>query len=212
MDNFQNRKFVLLSEALKWNLKMRTLLTLLVVFVFIPGAYSQDEVQQLSQKEIKKLQKEQRKAEKEAEMDRMEELTDFMVQQHQFVLEADYLSNKYGSRVPVSPIINFVMIDSLSGTLQFGSAEAIGYNGVGGMTVDGMITKYEYSRIGKKEDSYSIQLVFMSSIGTYDITLMVNSQGYADANIRGNWSGQLNYHGKLVPLTLSRVYKGTPIL
>ena len=33
-----------------------------------------------------------------------------------------------------------------------------------------------------------------------------------DASIRGNWSGQLKYHGKLVPLTLSRVYKGTPIL
>jgi hypothetical protein len=104
------------------------------------------------------------------------------------------------------------MIDSLVGTVQFGDAQAIGYNGVGGVTVDGKVTKYEYKVIGKKEDSYSISLILMSSIGTYDITLMVNSQGYADAQIRGNWSGQLNYHGKLVPLTLSRVYKGTPIL
>jgi hypothetical protein len=191
---------------------MKTLLTLLVAFVFVLGAYSQDEVQQLSQKELKKLQKEQRKAEKAAEMERMAEVTNFMVHQQQFVLEADYLSNKYGSRVPVSPIINFVLIDSLAGTVQFGSAETVGYNGVGGATVDGKITKYEYSVIGKKEDAYSIKLIFMSSIGTYDITLMVNSQGYADASIRGNWSGQLNYHGKLVPLTLSRVYKGTPIL
>jgi len=191
---------------------MKTLLTLAVAFVFVLGAYSQEDVQQLSQKELKKLQKEQRKAEKTAEMERMAEVTNFMVNQHQFVLEADYLSNKYGTRVPVSPIINFVLIDSLTGTVQFGSAETIGYNGVGGATVDGKITKYEYSVIGKKEDAYSIKLIFMSSIGTYDITLMVNSQGYADASIRGNWSGQLNYHGKLVPLTLSRVYKGTPIL
>ncbi|KPL17074.1 MAG: hypothetical protein AMS26_02205 [Bacteroides sp. SM23_62] len=192
--------------------EMKTLLTLAVAFVFVLGAYSQEDVQQLSQKELKKLQKEQRKAEKTAEMERMAEVTNFMVNQHQFVLEADYLSNKYGTRVPVSPIINFVLIDSLTGTVQFGSAETIGYNGVGGATVDGKITKYEYSVIGKKEDAYSIKLIFMSSIGTYDITLMVNSQGYADASIRGNWSGQLNYHGKLVPLTLSRVYKGTPIL
>ncbi len=187
-------------------------MTSLIAFIFLLGAYSQEEVQQLSQKEIKKLQKEQKKAAKEAEMERMAEVTDFMVQQQQFVLEADYLSNQYGVRVPVSPLINFVLIDSLTGTVQFGSAESIGYNGVGGATVDGQITKYEYSMIGKKKDSYSIQLIFMASIGTYNITLMVNSQGYADASIRGNWSGQLNYHGKLVPLTLSRVYKGTPIL
>ena len=191
---------------------MKTLLTLILAFVFVLGAFSQEETQQLSKQEIKKLQKEQKKAEKAAEAERMAEVTSFMVHQQQFVLEADYLSDKYGQRVPVTPTINFVMVDSVAGTVQFGSAEAIGYNGVGGVTVDGRVTKYEYSVIGKKEDSYSIRLILMSSIGTYDITLMVNSQGYADASIRGNWSGQLNYHGKLVPLTLSRVYKGTPIL
>ena len=191
---------------------MKSLLTLLIAFVFIQGAFSQEETQQLSQKEIKKLQKEQKKAQRAADEERMAEVTNFMVHQQQFVLEADFLSDKYGQRVSVTPTINFVLVDSLVGTVQFGSAQEIGYNGVGGITVDGRITKYEYSVIGKKEDSYSIRLILMSSLGTYDITLMVNSQGYADAQIRGNWSGQLNYHGKLVPLTLSRVYKGTPIL
>jgi hypothetical protein len=187
-------------------------MTFLIAFVFILGVFSQEETQQLSQKEIRKMQKEQKKAARAAEEERMAEVTGFMVHQQQFALEADYLSDKYGQRVSVTPTINFVMIDSLVGTVQFGDAQAIGYNGVGGVTVDGKVTKYEYKVIGKKEDSYSISLILMSSIGTYDITLMVNSQGYADAQIRGNWSGQLNYHGKLVPLTLSRVYKGTPIL
>ena len=183
-----------------------------MAFVLVLGAFSQEEVQQLSQKEIKKLQKEQKKAARAAEEERMAEVTNFMVHQQQFVLEADFLSDKYGQRVSVTPTINFVLVDSLVGTVQFGDAQGMGYNGVGGITVDGRVTKYEYSVIGKKEDSYSIRLILMSSLGTYDITLMVNSQGYADAQIRGNWSGQLNYHGKLVPLTLSRVYKGTPIL
>ena len=191
---------------------MKSLLTFLMAFVFVLGTYSQDEVQQLSQKEIRKLQKEQKKAQRAADEERMAEVTNFMVHQQQFVLEADFLSDKYGQRVSVTPTINFVLVDSLVGTVQFGSAQQIGYNGVGGITVDGRVTKYEYSVIGKKEDSYSIRMILMSSLGTYDITLMVNSQGYTDAQIRGNWSGQLNYHGKLVPLTLSRVYKGTPIL
>lgn len=191
---------------------MKSFITFLLAFVFVLGVFSQEETQQLSQKEIKRLQKEQKKAAKAAEEERMAEVTRYMVNQQQFALEADYLSDKYGQRVPVTPTINFVMIDSLVGTVQFGDAMAVGYNGVGGVTVDGKVTKYEYSAIGKKKDSYSVRLILMSSIGTYDITLMVNSQGYADAQIRGNWSGQLNYHGKLVPLTLSRVYKGTPIL
>ena len=191
--------------------EMKPLMTFIIAFVFVLGAFSQEETQQLSQKEIKKIQKEQKKAARAAEEERMAEVTRYMVHQQQFALEADYLSDKYGQRVSVTPTINFIMIDSLVGTVQFGDAMAIGYNGVGGVTVDGKVTKYEYSVIGKKEDSYSIRLILMSSIGTYDITLMVSSQGLADAQIRGNWSGQLNYHGKLVPLTLSRVYKGTPI-
>ena len=191
---------------------MKSLMTFLLAFALVLGAFSQEETQQLSKKELKRLQKEQKKAEQAAETERMAELTKYMVEQQQFVLEADFLSDKYGQRVPVTPTINFVLIDSLVGTVQFGDAMAVGYNGVGGVTVDGRLTKYEYSVIGKKKDSYSIRLILMSSIGTYDITLLINSQGYGDAQIRGNWSGQLNYHGKLVPLTLSRVYKGTPIL
>jgi hypothetical protein len=191
---------------------MKALMTFFAAFALILGAYAQEGTGQLSPKELRKLQKEQRKAEKAAEEERMAEVTKYMVEQQQFVLEADFLSDKYGQRAPVTPTINFVLIDSLTGTVQFGDAARIGYNGVGGATVDGRITKYEYSTVGKKQDSYSIRMIFMASIGTYDITLMVNSQGYADASIRGNWSGQLNYHGKLVPLTLSRIYKGTPIL
>ncbi len=141
--------------------EMKTLLTLLIAFIMVLAAYSQDEVQQLSKKEIKKLQKEQANADKAVEAERMAEVTRFMVEQQQFVLEADYLSDKYGQRVSVMPTINFVMVDSLAGSVQFGSAQNLGYNGVGGVTIDGRITKYEYSVIGKKQDSYSIRLIFM---------------------------------------------------
>ena len=191
---------------------MKALLTFLLASIFVLGSYAQEETQQLSSRELRKLQKEQRKAEQAAERERMAEVTSYMVDQQQFVLEADFLSDKYGQRVPVTSTINFILIDSIAGTVQFGDAQRIGYNGVGGATVDGRITKYEYTKMGKKQDSYSIQMIFMSAIGTYDITLLINAQGVGDATIRGNWSGQLNYHGKLVPLTLSRVYKGTPII
>ena len=161
-------------------------------------------------KEQRLYEKEKKKQEKEEEKARLAEVTKTMIQLQRFVLEANQLSDKYGQRVQVSPNINFIMIDSLQGTIQLGSAFNIGYNGVGGTTVDGKVTKYVVNKTGRKNDAYTIQLIFMSAIGTYDISLMVGAEGHASATIRGNWSGQLNYHGRLVPLGTSRVFKGYP--
>jgi len=161
-------------------------------------------------KEQRQWEKEKRKLEKEMEKARLEELTKSMIELHRFVLEADFLSDKYGYRIPVSSMINFIRIDSLEGTLQLGSAYSVGYNGVGGTTVDCKVIRYEYSKTGKKGDNYMLTMTLTSSLGAYDVFMNISKEGFADANIRGNWGGQLNYHGKLVPISLSRVFKGTP--
>jgi hypothetical protein len=159
-------------------------------------------------KEQKAYEKQKQREAREKEREKNIEMTSQMVKLHRFVLEADYLSNKYGVRIPVSRDINFIMVDSTDAVLQTGSAFTLGYNGVGGETVSGRITKFDYGMTGRNKDSYSIRMVVLSPVGVYDITLLINPEGYADASIRGNWSGQLNYHGKLVPLGLSRVYEG----
>jgi hypothetical protein len=159
-------------------------------------------------KEQKAYEKQKKIDERELAREQNMKITSTMIRLQRFVLEADYLSNKYGNKIPVSPTINFIMVDSLDATMQVGSAYSIGYNGVGGETVNGRVTKYEYGFVGKKKDSYSISLNLMSGAGIYDIHLQVTADGHADATIRGNWSGQLNYYGKLVPLGESKVYKG----
>lgn len=167
------------------------------------GRASRDDI-----KEQRAYEKQKQREAMETEREKNIEMTSMMVKLQRFVLEADYLSNKYGSRIPVSRNINFILVDSANAVLQTGSAYSIGYNGVGGETVSGHITKYEYDMTGRNKDSYSIRMVVMSPVGVFDITLMTNPEGYADASIRGNWSGQLNYHGRLVPLGLSKVYTG----
>lgn len=186
---------------------MKTLITFVLAFTFILGISAQDD-QKLSKSELRKLQREQKKAEQAAQREEMAMITDFMITHQRFVLEAEYISNKSGSRVPVQSTINFIMLDSTVATVQLGSAMTAGYNGVGGATIEGKITSYKFSKIGKKGDSFSISMTFMSSLGIYDITMMVSASGTSDATIRGNWSGALSYHGKIVPLGQSRVYKG----
>ncbi|KPK87626.1 MAG: hypothetical protein AMS27_01830 [Bacteroides sp. SM23_62_1] len=191
-------------------MKIFNILSILLVLLFISCFVSGQDgrASRADIREHREYEKQMRKEQRERELEQKSGITKKMVEIQRFVLEADNLSDKYGNRIMVSPNINFIMIDSLDGVLQFGSAFTVGYNGVGGQTLDGRITKYEYSMMGRNKDSYNIRMIFMSPIGTYDITMTVNPEGYADATIRGNWSGQLNYHGKLVPLGLSKVYKG----
>ncbi len=188
---------------------MKTLLSLILASVLVISAYGQDDAP-LSKKELKAFQKEQKKAQAEAERAEKALVVEQMVTGQRFVLEADYLSDQTGSRQPVQSMINFVRVDSLHSTVQFGEASTLGYNGVGGATIDGKVTDYKYTRTGKSKTSFSVRLNFSSPLGMYDITLMVNPDGNTDAAIRGNWGGTLNYHGRLVPAHLSRVYKGTP--
>ena len=183
---------------------MKTLLTILFSLALVLCTFAQDE-EKITKSELKKLMKEQREVEKQAEMEKMAELTKNMITQQQFVLEADYLSVN-GRRIQVSPIINFVMVDSSLILMQDGIPINTGTNGVGGTTHEGRLLQYEYKTIGKKEESYNVLLSFFCPLGNHviDISININPSGYANA--RAN-NGSV-YQGKLAPLTLSRVYKG----
>lgn len=191
--------------------QMKTLFIILMIIspVFLFG---QDESSSLSRKEQRQLAKEKRKAEQAAEAEKQGEITALMLEYQRFVLEADYVAGKSGSRTPVNSTLNFVIIDSTDATLQLGSPWGMGINGVGGVTVDGNVTKYEVNnRENKKGISYNVTLYILTSIGTYDIQMWVSQSGRADATVRGNVSGHLTYSGNLVPLSQSRIYKGQSI-
>jgi hypothetical protein len=189
---------------------MRSFATILLIFVFTLGAFAQND-QPLSKRELKKLQKEQKKAEAAAQMEAQLILTTALVEGQRFVLEADFLSDQKGSRIPVQSTINFIAVDSNRSTLQFGSANMVGVNGVGGATLEGNIGNYQYATVGKQKNNFNVTFNVMTSLGTFDFSLMIGPDGRADATVRGNWGGQLNYHGKLIPVEVSRVYKGMPV-
>jgi hypothetical protein len=129
------------------------------------------------------------------------------------VLEANALSNKRGDRIQVSSRINFIAVDSDKITIQLASISGIGgSNGMGGVTTDGRISKYTLSKFGKDGNSYSIRIMAMTALGSYDILFTVSRLGNSDASLSGaTTGGKLDYHGYLVPKHLSKVYKGMSI-
>jgi hypothetical protein len=164
--------------------------------------------QELSRKEQRALEK-QMKREQQAEEARQKAiLVGKMVEYRWFVLEADQLRSKRGEVANVSSMINFIACDSVNGVIQIGSNSYVGYNGVGGITVEGSISNYEYSQ-DEKSGSYDITYNVKSSTGTYFVRMFVSADGRADATVSSTWPGRVNYVGYIVPPSLSKVYKGT---
>jgi len=184
-----------------------TILSSLVVL----SVYSQVEGT-VDSKTTKKLTKAQKLEMKREEEVATAKLVTWMVENRQFVLEANYLSNQYGERIIVSSMINFIAIDSSRITIQLASLAGVGgANGMGGVTTDGRITRFEVAKVGRYKDGYNIRVVAMTHIGTYDITFYIYPSANADASISGNTRGRLNYHGRLIPLKMSKVYKAMSI-
>lgn len=171
-----------------------------IVFLFFVGGLSAQE------RNKNKETKSEKAVRIESEYRAMARLID----DKQFILEADYRSNQYGSRMPVSSMINFVRIDSAMAVIQTGSNYRVGVNGVGGVTAEGQISKWKVVKDNKRK-SFVISMNISTTLGFYDIFINVSSSGNATATISGTTSGKLIYNGRLLALPASRVYQGSTI-
>ncbi len=132
----------------------------------------------------------------------------YMLDNKQFVLQANYLQNQYGVRRFVSSSINFVKVDSTTAVIQIGSNYRLGVNGVGGVTAKGKITSWKLSEDPKSE-SFTLFINVMTSIGIYDLMFNIYSNGHSTALLTGLTAGQLTFDGDIVPISESSVYEGT---
>jgi hypothetical protein len=182
----------------KMNMNVRLSLFLVIGFLGISiNGFSQN--QKLSRQE----RKEARKAQSVANYYVLDTLLDSKT----FVLEADFLQNKYGDRIPVPSNLNFIKVNNTEGILQTGSNFATGYNGVGGVTAEGSIGSWGITKDPKRL-SYSVHFSMLTNIGNYDIFMTVNSGNQAVATITGLGPGKLTWEGHLEMNYNSRVFKG----
>jgi hypothetical protein len=154
-----------------------------------------------------KLDKQTRKELQKAQMTANFYVLDSLLRSGRFVLEADFLQNKYGNRVSVPPLLNFIRVDGPKGVLQTGSDTRQGYNGVGGVTAEGSIVNYKIDN-DKKHLSTIVTFNLVSTLGNFDIFLTVSADNNATATISGSTSGRHSWDGHLVTLYNSRVFKG----
>ena len=179
---------------------MRIFLVYGFILISVAG---QSQKNQQERKEIRKERKEMQKT----DMNQNYIIMDSLLNAKSFVLEATYLQNKYGLRVPVNPTLNFLIIDNPNGVFQTGSDTRIGYNDVGGITAEGSIGLWKVQKDPVKQ-VYTVSFNLFTQIGNYDVILTVNSANNASATITGVTSGKLTWHGHLNTVGNSRVFKG----
>jgi hypothetical protein len=150
-----------------------------------------------------------KKEKRKAEADKEYRLTKQMLDNKDFVLESDFLQDRYGNRVFVNSTINFVAVDSVIAVIQIGSDRRLGPNGVGGVTAKGRISRWELKE--DKRHNFTLSMNVMTAIGIYDLHLSVSPSGRATARLTGLRSGNLTFDGDLVPIEESNVYEGQSI-
>ena len=148
-----------------------------------------------------------RKEKRKAELEKQFQYTKEMLESKNFVLESDFIQNRYGQRTSVSSSINFVKVDSSEAVIQIGSNHRIGPNGVGGVTAKGRITNWEMETNEKKK-MFRITMTVMTNIGTYDVHFSINPHRQATARLSGMRASGLTFDGDIVALNESAVYEG----
>ena len=179
---------------------MRIIVIYLGLIILFTHSTIAQENQKLSRKERKELKKQEQIAQKKAILD--------LLYKKAWVIEAHTVFDRYNQSYQLNPTINFVGVNGDEGAMQLGFDGLIGWNGVGGVTIDGKVTKYEIKE-GKENQSPTANLRFQGrGVGSASINISVNTSGQATARVSGDFGDRITFSGIIKSLEESSVYKG----
>lgn len=179
---------------------MRAIVVCIIVLLnCITSSIAQEE-KKLSKKEKKEWKRQQLEGQRQAILDLLESRT--------WVIEAHTVYDRFNQSYQLNPTINFVGVKENEGALQLGFNGLIGWNGVGGVTIDGQVTRYEV-KDGQKDNTPTVVLRFQGrGVGFATINVSVNTSGQATARVSGDFGERISFSGIIKSLEESMVYKG----
>jgi hypothetical protein len=189
---------------------MKYLMLLIYPLLLINSpVFAQDESSPARNPNLEKQQQREAKKEHNKKV-AMENLVhyDSLLQTKSWVVEANTIYNRYNEAFPVNSSLNFVSLNDSLLTIQLSLSNTMpGSNGVGGLTFDGKLTRYNIS--SKKNNDLFLHCSSMASlVGSSDLFINVYSNGRASVKITDNWGNRYSFEGYIVPYRKSRVFKG----
>ncbi len=160
-------------------------------------------------KEDKKAEKAARKEAKlEEQAMRMEPLNE-LIRNKTWVLEGNQLKADKGRMANnLNSNLNFVSCVGENGTVQLSFNGIVGWNGVGGVTLDGKYDSYKVTEPKKAGQGVTLQANVRGTGGFARMTLLIQSPTQVEVRISGNWGQQITLYGSIYSPEDSRVFKG----
>ena len=134
------------------------------------------------------------------------------VRNQDFVLEADQVTFKNGMTTFVNSNTNFISVKGNRAVVQISPSNfASGPNGLGGVTVDGMITDKQIMKDKKGRITYSINVMGVGINAQVDV-FIVPGTNRASATIYPNFNSNTVWlQGTIVPYENSNVFEGNSL-
>ena len=132
-----------------------------------------------------------------------------LVKSHSFVMEANKLSMPDGSSLAVFSDVNYIMMNGDKAVVQASPGISGGQNGMGGITLEGMVVDLRESV--DKRGNLSLKFTVMSTGGSAEVELKLLAGGNsANATVtpKMGTSNRVILFGKIVDPEKSRVFKG----
>lgn len=123
------------------------------------------------------------------------------------VLEATAIYGRHGFNATVVQN-NFILIDSNNFVLQTSSPNNVGYNGMGGVTIRGVITSYEVEPGTDKNPIIIRAQVNTFGLGAGTLIMRLNDSSNSQATFTTNMGGNITFSGPVTSIEESSVYKG----
>ncbi len=159
-----------------------------------------------SRAELRKEKKEQREKEMAVKKEQMIAL----LETRQWILEANTLQDRSGQSYIIESNLNFVGVVKEKATVQLGVSDQMGLNGVGGITLDGTISKYEMNPGKKANSGITLEINVSGAVmGFVTINFSIGADGGASATVTGMNGERLTYRGDIKSLAESTVFKGS---
>lgn len=129
-----------------------------------------------------------------------------------FTLEADKVEFKYGQTAFVNSNTNFVSVNGDNAVVQVAfNVPALGPNGLGGITLEGIISNYKVNKDKKGNIDISMNVTGTGISARLTISLFAESNR-ASVTILPNFnSNRITLVGVIVPSHMSKVFKGSSI-
>jgi len=163
----------------------------------------------LTPKEQRKLEKQKKKEAKQTEDMAELKAVNKLVKDTAFVFVANTLYGSRGSSFHVDPSINFLGVNHGKAVYQFAFNGLVGWNGIGGVTFEGDISRYDFKESDNLTKASSLTMNFraMGVAGSTYVTMSFFGQK-ATVDILFSTGERVRMDGVIKSAKDAGVYKG----